>query len=148
MGALMSRRRAIAGMLLMAAGLLPAGAAAAEGYRIIVHPKNPEDAVKRAFLAAVFLRKATSWPNGDPVEPVDLPRASSVRAAFSGEVLGRTVAAVKSYWQQIIFSGRGLPPPELDSEEAVVRYVNEHLGGVGYVSQNVDIGAAKVVGVR
>jgi hypothetical protein len=62
-------------------------------------------------------------------------------------VLQRSVAAVKAYWQQRIFSGRGVPPPELDSEERVVVYVLEHEGAVGYLSQVTDAKDAKVVAV-
>jgi hypothetical protein len=50
---------------------------------------------------------------------------------------------VRSYWQQRIFSGRDVPPPELDSDDAVIGFVSKYAGAVGYVS-----GAAKLVGVR
>jgi hypothetical protein len=66
---------------------------------------------------------------------------------FVKDVLKRSVAAVKSYWQQRIFSGRALPPPELDSEEEVVLYVLTHPGAVGYVSDRANTAAVKVVGI-
>jgi hypothetical protein len=53
------------------------------------------------------------------------------------------VGAVRSYWQQRIFSGRDVPPPELDSDEAVVAFVARSPGGIGYVSA-----ATKLSGVR
>jgi hypothetical protein len=58
------------------------------------------------------------------------------------------VQAVKSYWQQVIFSGRGVPPPELESDEAVIRYVLRFPGAVGYVSGTADVRGVKVLAVR
>lgn len=125
-----------------------AAAAADPGYRVIVHPANPLESVERRFLADLFLRKAVRWPNGDAARPADLAGDPPVRRRFSEDVVGRSVAAVKSYWQQVIFSGRGLPPPELDDEAAVVAYVLRHAGAVGYVSTTADVGSAKVLPVR
>ena len=118
------------------------------GYRVVVHPRNPGDAVDRRFLSQVFLRKTTSWPHGDSIRPVDLPPDSPVRRRFSEEVHHRSVAAVKSYWQQVIFSGRGLPPPELESDQAVIRFVSRDQGAVGYVSADADLRSVKALVVK
>jgi ABC-type phosphate transport system substrate-binding protein len=47
---------------------------------------------------------------------------------------------VKSYWQQQIFSGRDVPPPEKQTENDVVAFVRSNPGAIGYVSKGVDIG--------
>ena len=79
---------------------------------------------------------------------MDLRFDSPVRSHFSNAILKRSVAAVRSYWQQRIFSGRGVPPPEVDTEAAAVRYVRQNRGGVGYVSSTADIREVKVLAVR
>lgn len=63
-------------------------------------------------------------------------------------MIKRSVEAVRSYWQQRIFSGRDVPPPELDTDEEVVRYVLKHDGAVGYVSAGADIDGLKVISVH
>jgi hypothetical protein len=117
-------------------------------YRVIVHPGNADTSVERTFLAHAFLKKTTTWSDGETIRPVDLLGNSPVRRRFSEDVLERPVSAVRSYWQQLIFSGRGVPPPELDNDEAVVRYVIRHPGAVGYVSGSADVRNAKILGVR
>jgi ABC-type phosphate transport system substrate-binding protein len=127
-----------------AVGFKAEGARAAEpAYRVIVHPSNSLRAVPSDWLAEAFLKKVTRWPEGEGVRAVDQRPASEVRRAFSESVLRRSVGAVRSYWQQRIFSGRDVPPPELDSDDAVIGFVSKYAGAVGYVS-----GAAKLVGVR
>jgi hypothetical protein len=125
-----------------------AGEARAPAYEIIVSPSNSIAAVDREFLAEAFLKKSTEWPSGETVKPVDLPPSSPVRRRFSDDVLHRSVAEVKSYWQQRIFAGRDTPPPELDGDDDVVHYVLKHPGAVGYVSVGAALAGAKVVAIR
>lgn len=117
-------------------------------YEVIVNPSNPTASVDRDFLTSAFLKKTTEWPFGPVIRPVDLAPTSAARRRFSDEVLHRSVAEVKGYWQQRIFSGRDVPPPELDTDEQVVAFVLKHEGGVGYVSGGAELNGTKVVGVR
>jgi ABC-type phosphate transport system substrate-binding protein len=122
--------------------------ASTPAYRVIVHPSNPASGVDRKFLADAFLKKSTRWPNQELIRPVDLDAATSTRRTFTREVLARSVSAVRNYWQQSIFSGRDVPPPELDSDEEVVRYVLRHSGAVGYVSGSANVSGAKILAVK
>jgi ABC-type phosphate transport system substrate-binding protein len=136
--------------LALALGSTQAGAdtrSAAEP-RIIVNPRNPATSLERRFVADAFLKKVTRWPDDELIQPVDLATDSPVRRRFSDDVLKRSVSAVKSYWQQLVFSGRGVPPPELDNEELVVRFVLHHPGAIGYVSGSVNIENARVISLR
>jgi hypothetical protein len=118
------------------------------GFRVIAHPSNPSSKLPRRVVANLFLKELTRWDDGEAVRPVDLKPAAPARKRFSEAVLNRSVAAVKSYWQQRIFSGRGVPPPELESEQAVIQYVVKHRGAVGYVSPDAELGDAKVLRVE
>jgi ABC-type phosphate transport system substrate-binding protein len=150
---LRSRRTA----LLVLVGLSPvlvgrfsssAARAADVEFRIIVDPESPMASATRELVAEAFLKTSTRWPDGEAIRPVDQRPDSSARKAFSDSILKRTVSAVRSYWQQRIFSGRGVPPPELDSDEAVVKYVSGHRGAVGYVSAAAKTGETKVITVK
>ena len=143
------RRRALVDLLAVATGLVwsaPAAGDAAPGFIVVAHPGAP--AVDQKFVADAFLKKITRWPSGEPIRAVDLRFDAPVRASFSDLVLRRSVFAVRSYWQQRIFTGRGVPPPELDSDEAVLRHVRAHPGAVGYVSASAQISAVQVLTLR
>jgi ABC-type phosphate transport system substrate-binding protein len=145
------RQRRVALAALLALALVAVGWAAAAqppGFRVITHPGNPALSVERAFLADVFLKKITRWPDDEVIYPVDQSPDSGARERFSEQILRRSVFAVRSYWQQRIFAGRGLPPPELESDEAVLRYVRSRPGAVGYVSERAELGGVKVLSVR
>lgn len=123
-------------------------AAEAPEFRVIVHLENPTRVVTRDFLSQAFLKNVSRWEDGEVISPVDQRPDSLVRRKFTDRVLKRSVAAVKIYWQQRIFSGRGVPPPELDADEAIVDYVRRKRGAVGYVSGNTDISKVKEVSLR
>lgn len=114
-------------------------------YTIVVNTANPVNNLTAEELADLLLKKRSTWQDGTPVEPVDLGPSSAVRESLSGEVLGRPVAAVKSYWQTQAFSGSLTPPPELDSEAQVVAFVRDHRGGLGYVAAGTPLTGVKSV---
>ena len=129
------------------------GSAAAEpsttnALHIIAHPSNSASGVTREFLASAFLKKTTRWGGGETIRPVDLPHDSAERRMFSAKILRRSVSAVRNYWQQRIFSGRGVPPPVLETEAAVSEYVATHPGAVGYVAHPVKSDRVKLLAVN
>ena len=135
-------------LLALSGSLRVRAASAVATYEIIVHPSNPAGALDRKFCADAFLKKATAWPEGETIHPVDLASESPVRKTFTEYVLRRSVSAVKTYWQQRIFSGRDVPPPELDDDDQVVNYVLKHEGAIGYVSTSANLHGAKIVLVQ
>jgi ABC-type phosphate transport system substrate-binding protein len=120
---------------------------AAQDFKLIVNDSIPVSSISKAQAARFFLKKSTTWGDGTTVQPVDRPDSSRVRDTFSRTVLGKSVAAVKSYWQQQIFSGNGVPPLELRSEEEIISYVRSSSGAIGYVSGGAPTNGVKVIEV-
>jgi ABC-type phosphate transport system substrate-binding protein len=114
--------------------------AAAQEFTVIVNAANPVASMPRDDVAKLFLKKTIAWQSGQAVSPVELPAAAKAREAFARTVLNKSISQVKSYWQQQIFSGRDVPPPEKQTENDVVAFVRSNPGAIGYVSKGVDIG--------
>lgn len=134
-------------LVALAATLFGASAptvARAQEVRIVVNAANPETSISHDEVAHLFLKKVTAWKSGKPVAPVDQSEGSAVRAAFSRQLLGKDIAAVKAYWQQAIFTGRGSPPPQKASDDEVLAFVAANPNAVGYVSA----GTALPAGVK
>lgn len=143
-----SRRHALLTGAALLLGPLVRRASATPEFVVIVHPDNAMRELSRDFLEQVFLKRKTEWEDHQPIKPVDQRSDNHVRERFSERVLGRSVTAVKRFWQQKIFAGRGVPPPELESDQAIVAYVLQHRGSVGYVSGQASLGPARPVAVR
>lgn len=128
-------------LLVSAALLSPASMStqSAPSFQVIVHQTNPVTSLSRGEIARLFLKKTTSWKAGGLAQPVDLVESSEVRRSFSSRVLDKDVAAVKGYWQERIFTGRGVPPIEKGTEAEVVQFVASNEHAIGYVSPNTSL---------
>jgi len=103
-------------------------------YRLIVNSSNPVGALSRDEVSKLFLKKVPAWHSGEAVVPVDQSEDAEVRRVFSKRVLGKEVSAIKGYWQQAIFTGRGFPPVEKASDTEVATFVAANPSAIGYVS--------------
>lgn len=123
----------------------PARAEGKDSYVVIVHPDNPAKSLSKKKVSRLLLKELAKWDGGLAAQPVDLESGSVVRESFSQRVHGRSVSSIKHYWQRQVFSGRGVPPPELKGDDAVVSYVRSHPGAIGYVSPSAKLNGVKVV---
>jgi hypothetical protein len=114
-------------------------------FKIIVHPESSIDHIDRTFLRNAFLKKTSTWASGKTIRPIGLTSKFPARTRFVSDVLKKTTAQLKSYWNQQIFSGKGIPPPESDSVASVVAYVLANQGAVAFVPANADVGKAKII---
>jgi ABC-type phosphate transport system substrate-binding protein len=128
---------------LLAATALITGTAQAASYKLVVNNSVSLNSLSKKAASDLFLKKTTKWENGSAVMPVDQLDSSNTREGFSKAVHGKTAAAVKSYWNQQIFSGRDVPPVEKKSDAEVLSFVRSTPGAIGYVSE-----AASAEGVR
>jgi ABC-type phosphate transport system substrate-binding protein len=120
--------------------------AQSKSYKVIVNPSNPVYSISRGDLSRIFLTKTTKFPDGRGASPVDLPANSSTRENFSKEVHGKPASAVEAYWQQLIFSGRDVPPAQ-KSESGALDFVRSNENGIGYVSEGANTSGVKVISV-
>lgn len=133
---------------LAAAALLWATPAAAEpAFKVVVHPSSPAAALSRTQVSQLFLKRTTRWPGGEAAHPVE-PADGALRERFAGAIHRKSSAAIRAYWNQLIFSGREVPPVEKKGDDAVVAYVRATPGAIGYVSPDAGTAGVKVVPVR
>lgn len=151
----MTHRRVLAALVAVTLALVPSNgttpawaaepsARGGEGYVIVVNEQNAVASLSRVLVSRYFLKKASHWNSGSVVMPVDLPAESPVRVAFSKHVLSKSVGSIKAYWQQQIFSGREVPPPEVSHESDALEFVRTNPAAIAYVSPD----AALPRGVR
>jgi ABC-type phosphate transport system substrate-binding protein len=118
-------------------------------YKVVVNSANTVSTLSRDSLSRMFLKKTTTWPNGQTVAPVDQVTHAPNRRAFSRAILGRATDEVAAYWNQMIFSGRALPPPTKASDTEVLAFVHDNPNAIGYVAGDAKLGeGVKVLTVQ
>ncbi|MDP3087872.1 MAG: hypothetical protein Q8M99_06795 [Methylotenera sp.] len=101
---------------------------------IVVASNQTADELKLApnQLNLIYWRKQLYWPKGLRIKPVNLSAEHPLRIQFSEIVLGSVPKTQIDYWNGQYFNGV-LPPYSVNSEEAVLRYVTQTKGAVGYL---------------
>lgn len=119
--------------------LLFFGAAAANAeVAIIVNPAYSGRDITADFLADIYLGKNRE------LKPVAQSKGSPDRTVFLSEVLGMNESTFKRYWSKLIFSGKGRPPNNLHSAEAVLAFVAQNENAIGYVDASLVDDSVKV----
>ena len=112
----------------------------AEGFVVVINESNPTTEMDAKRMAKMFLKKIKRWEDKEAVIPVDQSDDSTARERFTEAVHKKSVSAIKSYWQRMIFSGRDVPPTELGSDQAVLDFVRQNRGAIGYVTSGTELG--------
>lgn len=103
----------------------------------IIVSSNPEIAFTQQLavreLSQIYWRKKQYGPNGVRLHPVNLHAEHPLRLYFSKTVLGSLPNEQADYWNGLYFHGT-TPPYSVQSEEAVLRYVSNTKGAIGYVN--------------
>jgi ABC-type phosphate transport system substrate-binding protein len=120
----------------------------AQAFKVIANSSVAVSEIAGADLSKVFLKQTAKLSDGTAVSPVDLQKDSGVRAAFTKAVHGRSVAAVETFWQQQIFSGKSVPPAAKNSDAEVIAFVKSTPGAIGYVSGGASTDGVKVIAVK
>lgn len=132
--------------LLLGAWIAGAAVPAAD-IKIIVNASVKVSALSREQLQRVFLLKSNSLPDGTQVEPV-LTTGSPAYQLFLKEYLGKSDAALSTYYRSLVFTGKALMPKTVDSDLEVVAYVARTKGAVGFVNASTQTEGVRSVMIR
>lgn len=128
------------------ASAISIGSACAADYKIIANSSVKAEAVSADELKRVFLATSTSV-GGSHVEPV-LEKGGAAHDAFLKECVGKTDAALNTYYRSLVFTGKASMPKQLGSDADVAAYVAKTKGAIGYVSPATETPDVKVLEVK
>jgi hypothetical protein len=116
-------------------GLYPILTNAAE---IIVNASVPPARYSRADTRAIFAMRLRIWPNGKPIRVFTLADDDQVHKDFVKNNLNMFPHQFRRAWDRMIYSGTGIVPIQLDSEQEMIEKVMNTPNAIGYVSKQPD----------
>ena len=123
-------------LLIMASscpGFGPPAAAANDDLVIIANPELSGNSIKQRDLQRIYLGKQTQWKDDTSIVPVML-KSGPLYDEFIEGYLDRSVQRFVTYWRQMVFTGKGIPPKSFASESDLVDFVARTPGAVGFAS--------------
>ena len=122
------------------------GIAGAAELVIIANPDLPGPSLDVKGLQRIYMGKLTRWSNDEAIVPAML-KTGPVHDAFVESYLERSMHRFVTYWRQMVFTGKGMPPRSFASEKELIAFVAITPGSVGYASAEADTQDVKVLSV-
>lgn len=107
-------------------------AADASFIAVIVPRSEAPKQLSAVDLSLIFLKKKQYWADGKRMQPVNLSAGNPIRQQFSQRIMGNMPETQADYWNNAYFHGIS-PPRVVNSQEAMLRFVAETSGSIGYV---------------
>lgn len=121
---------------------------AADSVVVIVSAASPVTQISRLHLADLYLGRTTRFPGGTAATPMEQKAGSAARVEFLANYLGRTEAQMKSHWSKLIFTGRGRPPQEASTAQAMKELVARSPHAIGYLEARLVDASVRTVRVE
>lgn len=83
-------------------------------------------------LSLLFWKKKLYWADGKRIQTLNYAANNPMRLQFSQSVLKSTPDSQTDYWNGLYFHGIS-PPHVVNSQEAMLRFVADTPGAIGYV---------------
>lgn len=112
---------------------------------VIVSAKSQIVSLNTNQVANIFLGRSSRYPSGSEAIPIDQPEDSPVRQEFYTKTARMSPSMVKEHWSRLVFTGRGQPPREAESSDAVKKMVAENPKFLGYIDRSVVDASVRVV---
>lgn len=134
---------------LILAAISICAAASIEKYeiKIVANPAIGASEISRDELNRIFLMTKTSLQGTGHVEPV-LESAGPAHQMFLKEYIGRTDAALMTYYRSLVFTGKASFPKTFKSDAELIEYVARTKGAIGYVSATANTAGVKTLKVK
>lgn len=113
--------------------LLATGVARAQTVTIITNPDRASIPLDRNLLRAIFSMRLRNWPDQLPARVFVMADDSAIHAQFCREQLGTYPYVLRGSWDRLVFTGTGLAPTQVSTEEEMKRRVETTPGGIGYL---------------
>lgn len=111
---------------------------------VIVHPSNAAT-VDQAEITRLFTGRGTTFSSGGKATPLNLAESAAARGEFDSKVLSKSSSQMKAYWSKLVFTGKGTPPKELNSDADMKAAVAADPTAIGYIDAAAVDGSVKVL---
>lgn len=100
---------------------------------LIAHPSVVNDQLDDQEVQNAYLGKKTQWNDGKSMTLVTLNN-ETIHESFLRHFIKKTPSQFRLFWKKMEFTGKGVSPRELDTEDEVIEFVKTTQGAVAYVS--------------
>ena len=116
-------------------------------FKVIANNSVEASSISTDDIKAVFLQEKNTLSDGSRVVPV-IAKGGLAHERFVKQYLGKTEDALMTYYRSLVFTGKGLMPKTLGSDDEMLTYVAKTKGAIGYISASASTDGVKVLEVK
>jgi len=131
-------------ILLLIFGVLWTSLGQAGGLLVITSTQVPDTAISAKQLADIYMLKKNFWADKTLVVPINREASSEEREKFFEAVFNLSPQELAEYGNRLRFQGK-LPPLIQTSDQAVLSFVRNVPGAIGYINANLTITGVKIL---
>jgi len=113
---------------------------------IIVNHDNETSTLSKNMLRSIFAMRSPMWADGSPIHVFVLKDSSPIHTSFCKHLLGMFPYQLRRVWDRQVFSGTGIAPITVKSEQEMLEKVSQYKGGIGYISTDNNSSSVKILG--
>ena len=101
---------------------------------IVVNQTVPAAQYSLADTRAVFTMQQRFWPNGEAIKVFTLSDSDPIHKDFVKNNLDMFPHQLRRVWDRMTFSGTGVAPAQLDSEQEMIDKIATTPNSIGYLN--------------
>ena len=98
-----------------------------------MHPSVNEDTLTTSQLRRIYTMRQMRWADGERITVFILSRQHALHLRFSKERLQMFPYQLERIWNKLTYSGLGMAPITLNSQEELLEAVQTTPGAIGYI---------------
>ena len=106
-----------------------------------------ESALSSKDIGNIYLGKKTLWQDGAKIVFV-VRKEAEINKTFLKEYVHKSPSQYDRHWKKLIFTGKGFAPQAFESDQALIKFVSETRGAIGYVSPGSKLENVKTISVK
>lgn len=114
---------------------------------LIVHPEQDDTLLSRTSIRAIFAMRIPQWPDGSPVHVFVFEDNHPLHIQFSKSILGMFPYQLRRIWDRQVFSGTGIEPTRVATEQEMLSRVARTKGAIGYVEPGLINDSVRPLGI-
>jgi ABC-type phosphate transport system substrate-binding protein len=113
------------------------GSPASYAIEVITNITADTASITTTQLRRIYSMRQVKWANGVPITIFVLSSTNITHQKFCKETLRLFPYQLDRIWNKLTFSGMGIAPTMVKSEEELIKAVKSTTGAIGYV-ENID----------
>lgn len=100
---------------------------------IVTHPKVSLDSLTKSQLRRIYTMRQLRWSDNSAITVFVLPSQHALHQRFAKERLQIFPYQLNRIWHKLTYSGLGVAPIIVESEQALIQAVISTPGAIGYI---------------